>query len=79
MHVKLFATYRRDAGCDALDIEAGTAGEVREALAERFGERFRAPGAILLVDGVNVQLLQGDDTPISADARVELFPPLGGG
>jgi len=79
MIVKLYATLRREAGAAEVEADAATAGELLDALAARHGPLFRAEGSILLVDGVNVQLLQGDDTPLPEGARIELFPPLGGG
>ena len=79
MKVKLFATLRREAGTDEVEIEAGTAGELLDRLTARYGPLFRMAGGILLVNGENVQLLKGDATPIPEGARVELFPPLGGG
>jgi diacylglycerol kinase family enzyme/molybdopterin converting factor small subunit len=75
--VRLFASLRELAGASRLDVQAGTVGEIVDALGERFGERFatvaRAGSAV--VDGERASF----DTVLRGNEEVALLPPVSGG
>jgi MoaD family protein len=77
VRVRLFATLREQAGAATLDAEGATAGEVADALAERFGERFAriASAGQLVVNGERATR----DTPLADGDEVALLPPVSGG
>jgi MoaD family protein len=77
VHVRLFAALREEAGAATLDAEGVTAGEVADALAERFGERFAriASAGQLVVNGERATR----DTLLADGDEVALLPPVSGG
>ncbi|MCE5247629.1 MAG: MoaD/ThiS family protein [Candidatus Polarisedimenticolia bacterium] len=90
MKVKFFADIRPLAGCDELEWQeaAPTVGALLAGLARRlgvpFGKRVIPDGAlsatiILMVNGRNVHLLQGLETPLAPDDTVVVFPMVAGG
>lgn len=59
-----------------------------EILSQRYGQRFReavlkdeamSDQVIVLVNGHHVAHLEGEDTPLSKDDQVSIFPVVGGG
>ncbi len=88
--VRLYASLRLQAGIKEVEIPAGRAGTLRQAvtslceqhpiLAEKIldGDRVREH-FIFSVNGMNVQLGKGLDTPLQPDDEVAIFPPIAGG
>jgi MoaD family protein len=77
VHVRLFAALREVAGTPTLQAEGRTAGEVADALAGRFGERFAriASAGQLVVNGERASR----ETPLAEGDEVALLPPVSGG
>jgi len=77
VRVRLFAALREEAGAATLEAEGATAGEVADALAERFGERFAriAAAGQVVVNGERASR----DTPLADGDEVALLPPVSGG
>ena len=75
--VRLFAALREEAGASIVDSEGVTAGEVADALGDRYGERFAriAAAGSLVVNGERA----GRDTPVVDGDEVALLPPVSGG
>lgn len=75
--VRLFASLRELAGASRVQAEGATVGEVVEALAVRYGERFGdiARSGSFVVDGERA----GADVRLSGDEEVALLPPVSGG
>ena len=75
--VRLFAALRELAGSTQVEAEGRTAGEVADALAERFGDRFSQIAAVgsLVVNGERAER----STPVAAGDEVALLPPVSGG
>jgi len=74
--VRYFAAAAEAAGRESEPLQAGTVGELKALLAERYGEPMRrvlASGSFL-VDGV---VSRDDARPIGA--RVDVLPPFAGG
>lgn len=92
LDVRIFATLRLKTGIGAVPYARvrgnDTVRDVVRWLDERLGvaaydeliDEHGAirPGTMLLLDGKNVHHLQGLDTPLSG-ARLDVFPPSGGG
>jgi len=80
--VKLFATLAQIARKRMVEVEATSASELLEKLAEIYGEDFKREllgGMIFLVNGINIEHLKGLDTPLKDGDVVSIFPPIGGG
>jgi MoaD family protein len=75
--VRLFAALRELAGSTEVEAEGRTAGDVADALAERFGDRFGQIAAVgsLVVNGEHAER----STPVAAGDEVALLPPVSGG
>jgi MoaD family protein len=75
--VRLFAALRELAGSTEVEADGRTAGDVADALAERFGERFGQIAAVgsLVVNGERAER----STPVAAGDEVALLPPVSGG
>jgi molybdopterin synthase sulfur carrier subunit len=75
--VRLFAALRELAGSSEVEVEGSSVGELVDALAERFGERFElvARSGSVIVDGERA----GPDTPVAGAPQVALLPPVSGG
>ncbi len=75
--VRLFAALRAAAGVPRVTVEAGTVGEVRRALEERYGEPFasRLARSTAIVDEQAVD----DDAALTDGAEVAFLPPFSGG
>ena len=82
MIVKLFATLIEFTGKRKLEIKGPkTVGELLDRLDELYPgfKRQLEKGYMILVNGKNIEHLQGLDTPLSDDDTVSIFPPAGGG
>ncbi len=77
IRVRLFAALREEAGARVVEATGRTAGEVIDALADRFGERF---GAIAAAGSVMVNDERvGRDTPVEEGDELALLPPVSSG
>jgi molybdopterin synthase sulfur carrier subunit len=91
VEVRLYATLRDAAKTGAVDIpvQAGeTVGEVLHRLVARYPRLSQAiwkvDGSLaghvaVVLNGRDVRHLDGVDTKVSADDRLDVFPPVGGG
>lgn len=76
--VRLFAALREIAGSNEVEAEAGSVGELVEALSHRYGERFEkvARAGSVVVDGERA----GPETALTGGSQeVALLPPVSGG
>jgi molybdopterin synthase sulfur carrier subunit len=75
--LKLFAQARDSAGTGEAQVEGASVGEVLDAAAERFGERFAS------VVGISAVWLNGEpasrDLPVTSADEVAVLPPVSGG
>jgi molybdopterin synthase sulfur carrier subunit len=87
MKIKLFGGLRQKSGRAELEVSGAT---IREALAiictgnEKlreaiFNGHVLHPHVRVMVNGLDCELAQGLDTPISADDQIAIFPPIAGG
>ncbi|NJF26069.1 MoaD/ThiS family protein [Thermococcus sp. Bubb.Bath] len=82
MLVKLFATLIEFTGKRKLEISGPrTVRELLDELEKTFPgfKKELEQGYIILVNGKNIEHLQGLDTPLNEDGTVSIFPPAGGG
>ncbi len=82
MLVKLFATLIEFTGKRKLGISGPrTVGELLDELDRMFPgfKKELEQGYIILVNGKNIEHLQGFDTLLSDEDTVSIFPPAGGG
>ncbi|MFA7661278.1 MAG: MoaD/ThiS family protein [Anaerovoracaceae bacterium] len=92
MIVRYFAYYRNDTGLkeEKLLLEPLTALELLGKLSERYGETMRKqwlspdgkdihPDVIFLIDGRNIDFVDGKNSLVQKDAVVSLFPRIAGG
>jgi molybdopterin synthase sulfur carrier subunit len=90
--VRGYASFREVLGREDLEIvtDAGTVRQLVEYLTEKYGNSFAsalldsASGDVLrgnkvLVNGRDIDFLQGLTTRLKDDDRVVFFPPVGGG
>lgn len=89
--VKFFATFRDKAGDSVAEIEAATAGELLNELADRYEDLGASlledngpepelkSGVTVMVNGRNIRFLSGNDTELEEGDSVAIFPPIGGG
>jgi MoaD family protein len=77
VRVRLFASLREIAGGPTVEAEAGTVGELLDALGERYGPEFERVMQIgtVVVDGATV----GRDHVLRPEDEVTLLPPVSGG
>ena len=77
IHVRVFAALRELAGAGSLDAEGRTAGDVADALAAEYGERFAK------IVAVSTFVVNGDradrGTPVADGDEVAILPPVSGG
>ena len=75
--VRLFAALREIAGASEVEAQGSDAGEVLDALAARFGERFErlARAGSIIVDGERA----GPATQLAGGESVAVLPPVSGG
>ncbi|QJW35568.1 MoaD/ThiS family protein [Cellulosimicrobium protaetiae] len=75
--VRYFAGARDAAGTETETVDATTVGELHAALVARHAALADVlPRCSLLVDGVRAP---HDDTPVPADATIDVLPPFAGG
>jgi len=83
VRVKFFATLRSIAGRREVEIKGiKTVGELLEKLYAEFGEEFKneiEERRMILVNGKNIDHLNGLNTELSEGDVVNIFPPAGGG
>lgn len=90
MHVKYFATFRELAGERERQVDSSPTdmGELLRLLSDRYGPAFRNAvfegdalhrELILLVNGRNVRLSGGLDTPLHPADEISVFPMVAGG
>jgi len=83
VRIKFFATLRRAAGVDGLELEAKNVGDAVKKLKKQFGEnrdflrQLKMSNAIL--NGNNVTWIKGAATRLADGDELVFFPPLGGG
>jgi molybdopterin synthase sulfur carrier subunit len=91
MEVRVYATLRLKIGQSRIDVKAGPGDTVRDALGEVL-ERYPVLTADVLTDegeltdhvqvflnGRNVRLMDGLDSVIQEEQKLNIFPPVGGG
>jgi sulfur-carrier protein len=77
VRVRLFAALREIAGAPNVEAEGETVGEVIDALAARFGDRF---DAIARAGSAVVDAERADSSrPLAGGEEVALLPPVSGG
>lgn len=79
VQVKLFARARELAGTAAVALELSEPArvrDVRQALANRYPQLHALAPHLLVSVGTDYA---DDDTPLTADAQLALFPPVSGG
>lgn len=92
MIVKYFAYFRKDAGCkeETLLLAPLSVLELLNKLSEIHGQRIQKrlltadlseihPDVILLIDGRNIDFINGKESIVSEDAVISLFPRVAGG
>lgn len=77
VRVRLFAALREAAGTSQTEASGRTAGDVADALAARFGDRFAEVSAVssIVVNGERATR----DTPVADGDEVAILPPVSGG
>lgn len=77
VRVRLFAALRELAGASEVEADGATVGEVVDALASRYGERFAGIVGVgsVVVDGERATL----ERPLTGSEEVALLPPFAGG
>lgn len=77
MRVRLFASLREIAGGPSVEAEAGTVGELLDALSRRYGREFERVMLVgtVIVDGATV----GREHVLRPEDEVALLPPVSGG
>jgi MoaD family protein len=75
--VRLFAALRELAGSSQIEAEGASVGEVVDALAARYGDRFEkiARAGSVIVDGERADA----SLPLRGTEEVALLPPVSGG
>ncbi len=79
--LRLFAILRESAGLDRDVFEVSSVGELLDEARKRYGEEFSAAleFASVAVNGISINQLQGEGTPVTEDDEVALMPPVSGG
>ena len=88
--VKLFADLREIVGKKEINASAKNVGELLYYLGEKYDkleeELFKGKGLEekckflnILVNGRNIELLDGLQTKLSEEDKIAIFPPIGGG
>ncbi len=90
MQVRFYATLRPIVGGSEVEVDgnAHTIGEVLDDLVRRFPDLRRwliaddgsvRPFVAVMVDGRDIRHLDGRETPVDSDSRIDVFPPVAGG
>lgn len=92
MIIKYFAYFRKDAGCkeETLLLAPRSALALLQKLSEIHGQNLRShlltedmqeihPDVIFLIDGRNIDFINGKESLIGEEAVVSLFPRVAGG
>ena len=92
MKIKYFAYYRQDTGRKSEELELAplTVLELLRYLGQRYGKRFSDRilyrggedinhQVIVLLNGRNIDFLQGNETIVQREDEVLLFPRIAGG
>ena len=89
MEVEMLGFIRRAAGEGRVEVDASTVGQLITTLVTRYGEGFSQElttaegnlrtGVAVLINGRNVDFLQGLNTPLNPGDRVTIIPPVAGG
>jgi len=82
VEVRIYATLSEIAGRKRLTVEGvKTVGELLDELYRRFPafKKELEGRRMILVNGHNVEHLNGLETPVGEDDVVSIFPPAGGG
>ncbi len=86
--VKLYATLKEIAGRDTVFVKGNTVKEAIVNLVKEFPELKKEivdenfnlkEDYIYLVNGRNIVFLQNENTPVSENDKLTIFPPVGGG
>ena len=80
--VKFFATLREITGKREEIIEGDNVGDVLKVLYKEYGEKFEKElkeRSMILVNGKNIEHLEGLKTRVSEEDTISIFPPAGGG
>ncbi|AMM53461.1 MoaD family protein [Pyrococcus kukulkanii] len=79
--VKVFATLIEIIGRRVFEEEASTVKELLEKIYAKYPKvrEELEEGYIILVNGHNIEHLQGLETPLKEGDIVSIFPPAGGG
>ena len=88
--VKLFASFQEMAGTEQVEMEVSNVGEILHQLADRFprleSEMFTSPSrdklrskVKVMVNGRNIEFIDGLNTKVESGDRVAVFPPIAGG
>jgi len=80
--VKFFATLREITGKREEIVEGNNVKEVLNALYKEYGEEFKKEmkeRSMILVNGKNIEHLEGMETKVSKGDTISIFPPAGGG
>ena len=88
MKVSFHATIRDAAGIHEAEVEAASVRELLGRLREMFGAQLfnllvdkgdLREDVVILINGKNILLSGGIDTPLSSGDDVAIFPPVSGG
>lgn len=88
--MRLFAAFQELAGTGQIELEVGSVREVLDLLADRYEgfsselfedkERSKLRTRVkIMVNGVDIDFLNGVDTALGEGDRVAVFPPVAGG
>ena len=85
--VKLFGNLRDYTADSTIETPGGTVREVLQGLCESNHGLYQAlfdgdalqPHVRVMIDGHDIELDAGLDTPVSASQQIAIFPPIAGG
>jgi molybdopterin synthase sulfur carrier subunit len=87
MNIKLFGGLRQKAGGPVLNGSGSTIREVLESICDDndslreaiFDGNALRPHLRVMLNGHDCELVQGLETPVSAEDQIAVFPPIAGG